>query len=81
MGRVFSIVAVAAAVAVVGGCAGYNKGKRDDTIRAKADITGPGIKGKATLYEEYEGRVRIKVKLEGTPESKLKPGLHAIHIQ
>jgi Cu-Zn family superoxide dismutase len=80
MGRVFSIVAVSAAVAVAGGCAGYHKGKRDDTIRAKADITGPGIKGKAMLYEEYEGRVRIKVRLEGTPDSKLKPGLHAFHI-
>ncbi len=47
---------------------------------AKAVIAGPGITGEAYLYEEYEGRVRIKLKLEGTLESKLKPGRHAIHI-
>jgi Cu-Zn family superoxide dismutase len=47
---------------------------------AKAVISGPGITGEAHMYEEYEGRVRIKLKLDGTPESKLKPGRHAIHI-
>jgi Cu/Zn superoxide dismutase len=55
-------------------------GRLEKTLHAKAVITGSGITGEAYLYEEYEGRVRIKVKLDGTPESKLKPGLHAIHI-
>jgi Cu/Zn superoxide dismutase len=32
------------------------------------------------LYKEYEGRIRIKLRLDGTPDSKLTPGLHAIHI-
>lgn len=36
--------------------------------------------GEADLYEEYEGRVRITLKLEGTAASKLTPGRHAIHI-
>jgi Cu-Zn family superoxide dismutase len=49
-------------------------------LHAKAAIAGPGITGEAQLYEEYEGRVRIKLKLQGSPESKLTPGLHAIHI-
>lgn len=32
------------------------------------------------MYEEYEGRVRITVRVEGTADSKLTPGRHAIHI-
>jgi Cu-Zn family superoxide dismutase len=64
----------------VTGCAAYHRGKRDTKLHAKAIIAGPGITGEAYLYEEYEGRVRIKLKLEGTPDSKLKPGRHAIHI-
>jgi len=51
-----------------------------DLDHAKAVIAGPGITGEAKLYQEYEGRVRIVLKLEGTAESKLTPGRHAIHI-
>jgi Cu-Zn family superoxide dismutase len=65
---------------VLNGCASYHMGKHSTTLQAKAAIAGPGITGEAQLYEEYEGRVRIKLKLEGTPDSKLTPGLHAIHI-
>jgi len=62
------------------GCARYYTGKRDAPLHARATIAGPGITGEAKLSEEYEGRVRIKLRLEGTPDSKLKPGRHAIHI-
>jgi Cu-Zn family superoxide dismutase len=62
------------------GCSSYHTGKHEKTLHAKAIIAGPGITGEAHLYEEYEGRVRIKLRLEGTPDSKLKPGRHAIHI-
>ena len=65
---------------VLSGCASYHMGKHAATLHAKAAIAGPGITGEAQLYEEYEGRVRIKLTLEGTPDSKLTPGLHAIHI-
>lgn len=65
---------------LVGGCSSYHTGKHDTKLRAKAAIAGPGITGEADLYEEYEGRVRIKLKIQGTPESKLTPGLHGIHI-
>jgi Cu-Zn family superoxide dismutase len=67
-------------MALLAGCAGYHTGKLDNKLHAKAVIAGPGITGEAYLYEEYEGRVRIKLKLNGTADSKLKPGLHAIHI-
>jgi Cu-Zn family superoxide dismutase len=70
---------VAAFVPLVG-CSSYHTGKLEKTLHAKAVIAGPGITGEAYLYEEYEGRVRIKLKLDGTPDSKLKPGRHAIHI-
>jgi len=81
MNRIFvgTALVVAAFVSLVG-CSSYHTGKLEKTLHAKAVIAGPGITGEAYLYEEYEGRVRIKVKLDGTPESKLKPGLHAIHI-
>lgn len=62
------------------GCHRHYTGKLAPELKAKATIAGPGISGEAWLEEEYEGRVRIKLKLEGTPESKLKPGKHAIHI-
>jgi superoxide dismutase, Cu-Zn family len=65
---------------LVSGCSSYHTGKHDTKLRAKAAIAGPGITGEAGLYEEYEGRVRIKLKVQGTPESKLTPGLHRIHI-
>jgi superoxide dismutase, Cu-Zn family len=65
---------------LLSGCSSYHTGKHDTKLRAKAVIAGPGITGEADLYEEYEGRVRIKLKVEGTPDSKLTPGLHGIHI-
>lgn len=65
---------------VLTGCGSYHTGKHETKLRAKAAIAGPGITGEADLYEEYEGRARIKLKVQGTPESKLTPGLHAIHI-
>ena len=68
------------ATSMVSGCASYHTGKHPSKLHAEAHIAGTGITGEAHLYEEYEGRVRIKLKLEGTPESKLTPGLHAIHI-
>ena len=71
---------VVSALVPLAGCSSYYTGKHEKTLHAKAVIVGPGITGEAYLYEEFEGRVRIKLKLEGTSESKLKPGLHAIHI-
>lgn len=67
-------------ILALAGCTWYYTGKRETTLHARATIAGPGITGEAKLYEEYEGRVRIKLRLEGTPDSKLKPGRHAIHI-
>jgi len=65
---------------LVSGCSSYYTGKHDTKLKAKASIAGPGITGEVDLYEEYPGRVRIKLKVQGTPESKLTPGLHGIHI-
>lgn len=64
----------------VTGCSSYHTGKVDKKLQAKAVIAGPGISGEAFIYEEYEGRVRITLRLEGTQESKLTPGRHAVHI-
>jgi len=36
-------------------CCGYHKGKLENELYAEADIAGPGITGKAQLYQEYEG--------------------------
>lgn len=74
------VIAGLALSVILGGCSGYHTGKHGAALHAKAVITGPGISGEAHLYEEYEGRVRIKLTLEGSPDSKLTPGLHAIHI-
>jgi hypothetical protein len=63
---------VAAALVPLAGCSSYYTGKLEKPLHAKAVIAGPGITGEAHLYQEYEGRVRIKLNLEGTPESKLK---------
>lgn len=71
---------VVGAVALSSGCSRPYTGKLDQKLHAKAVIAGPGITGEAKLYQEYEGRVRIVLKLEGTAESKLTPGLHAVHI-
>ena len=65
---------------VLGGCSSYHTGKLAAPLHATAVIAGPGITGEARLYQEYEGRVRIKLNLQGTADSKLTPGLHAIHI-
>lgn len=65
---------------LLSGCSSYHTGKHGTKLRATASLAGPGITGEADLYEEYEGRVRIKLKVQGTSESKLIPGLHAIHI-
>ena len=46
---------------VLGGCSSYHTGKHATTAHARAVNSGPGISGEALLYEEYEGRVRIKV--------------------
>ena len=71
---------VMSALVPLAGCSSYYKGKVEKPLHSKAVIAGPGITGEAHLYEEYEGRVRIKLKLNGTPESKLTPRRHAIHI-
>jgi len=65
---------------VLSGCSMYHTGKHAFPVHAKAAIAGLGITGEAELIEEYEGRVRIKLELQGSPDSKLTPGLHAIHI-
>ena len=70
---------VVSALMPLAGCS-YYKGKLENPLHAKAIIAGPGITGEAHLYEKYEGRVTIKLKLTGTADSKLKPGRHAIHI-
>ena len=62
------------------GCTPYYTGKPDTTVQAYATITGAGITGEADLYEAYEGRVRITMKLERTTASKLTPGRHALHV-
>ncbi len=73
-------IVLAGAAALLSGCAGHHTGKLDDKLKAKATISGPGITGEAHLYQEYEGRVRIKMTVQGTPDSKLTPGRHAVHI-
>ena len=71
---------LAGSVVLLSGCAGHHTGKLDDKLRAEATISGPGITGEARLYQEYEGRVRIKMTVQGTPDSTLTPGRHAVHI-
>ena len=74
------VLIIAGSLLSVTGCSGYHTGKLDKKLQAKAVIAGPGITGEAFIHEEYEGRVRITLRLEGTPESKLTPGRHALHI-
>ncbi len=74
------VISSVAALSLLAGCSSYHTGKRDTKLHAYAAIAGQGIIGEAELYEEYEGRVRIKLKLEGNPASKLNPGRHAVHI-
>ena len=59
---------------------GHHAEKMEKRLRAEAIIAGPGITGEAHLYEEHDGLVRIKMMVQGTPESKLTPGRHAVHI-
>lgn len=51
-------------------------------MKAKAEMSGKGIAGRATLTEYQFGTqtlVKIHLALEGNP-ANLKPGLHAVHI-
>jgi Cu-Zn family superoxide dismutase len=80
MMKVMGIGTAVLAGLVLGGCSSYHTGKLAAPLHATAVIAGPGITGEARLYQEYEGRVRIKLNLQGTADSKLTPGLHAIHI-
>ena len=59
---------------------GHHAGKVEKKLRAEAIIAGSGITGEAHLYEEHDGLVRIKMMVQGTPDSKLTPGRHAVHI-
>lgn len=74
------LLAGAAAIVTLAGCAHYHSGKLPDRLEAKAVIVGAGITGEAKLYQRYEGRVRIVMRLEGTKDSALTPGRHAVHI-
>lgn len=78
--HILKITVSISAVIAVTGCMHYHTGKLANEVKAKADIAGPSIKGEAWLEQEYEGRVRIKMKVKGDPGSKLTPGLHAVHI-
>ena len=81
MNRILVGTAIAVSALVpLAGCSSYYTGKLEKPVHAKAIIAGPGITGEAYLYEKYEGRVTIKLKLQGTAESKLTPGRHGIHI-
>ena len=80
MNRLFLMILPVAVLTLLAGCSSYHTGKRDTKLQAYAAIAGQGIIGEADLYEEYEGRVRIKLRLEGNPASKLNPGRHAVHI-
>ncbi len=70
----------AALMMVMSGCAHYHSGELPSRLEAKAVVVGPGITGEAKLYQKYEGRIRIVMRLEGTKDSKLTPGRHAVHI-
>ncbi|HSX14669.1 MAG TPA: superoxide dismutase family protein [Candidatus Saccharimonadales bacterium] len=55
---------------------------KKETARAEAIVSGEGISGQAELVEYQIGTqtlVQIKLELSGNP-TKLKPGLHAVHI-
>jgi Cu-Zn family superoxide dismutase len=65
---------------ILSGCSSYHTGKLASPLYATAKIAGPGITGEAEIFEKFEGRVRIKLTVKGSPDSKLTPGLHGIHI-
>ena len=74
------VMVLLAISALTAGCSRHYTAKLEHKVHAMATIAGPGITGEAKLYQEYEGRVRIVLKIEGTTDSKLTPGLHAVHI-
>ena len=74
------LIVVLAMSTLTAGCSRTYTAKLEHKVHAMAVIAGPGITGEAKLYQEYEGRVRIVLKIEGTADSKLTPGLHAVHI-
>ena len=74
------VMVLLAISALTTGCSRHYTAKLEHKVHAMATIAGPGITGEAKLYQEYEGRVRIVLKIEGTADSKLTPGLHAVHI-
>jgi Cu-Zn family superoxide dismutase len=74
------VMVLLAISALTTGCSRHYTAKLEHKVHAMATIAGPGITGEAKLYQEYEGRVRIVLKIEGTTDSKLTPGLHAVHI-
>ena len=74
------VMVLLAISALTAGCSRHYTAKLEHKVHATATIAGPGITGEAKLYQEYEGRVRIVLKIEGTTDSKLTPGLHAVHI-
>ena len=76
--KMLKVVVGVSAIAAMVGC--VHTGKLPTELKAKADISGPGITGKAWLEQEYEGRVKIKMEVKGDPTSPLTPGLHAVHI-
>src|SRR2546421_8948065 len=76
--RMLKIAVGVSAIATLVGCMHYHTGKLPAEGKAKADIAGTGITGKAWLEQEYEGRVRIKMEVKGDPTSQLTPGLHAV---
>jgi len=75
-----SVVMAIGGTVLIAGCAGYHTGKLENKFHAEATIAGPGVSGEVHLYQEYEGRIRIKMMVQGTPDSKLTPGRHAVHI-
>jgi len=62
------------------GCVRHYTGEHPVLLKATAAISGLGIIGEATVFEEREGRVCLLRTLTGTPSSKLTPGRHGIHI-
>lgn len=74
------LVGTGLALVAAAGCVHYHTGRLERELEAKAVIVGSGISGKAKLYETHEGRVRIVMRLEGTADSQLVPGRHAVHI-
>ena len=61
--------------ALMAGCSRPYTGKLEHKVHAMTVIAGPGITGEAKLYQEYEGRVRIVLKIEGTADAH--PGVSA----